>query len=193
MSGQTKRQQLQMVWPEDRLDAPPDWPAPPGYTLRTSRPEDAAAHARLLVEAGLGSWDAARSARLMDAALPQGLFFAVCDRDGAIAATAVAQRDALPNHPQGGELGWVAASNAHRGKGLGGCVSAAATRRFLEAGCRDIFLRTDDGRLPAIKTYLKIGYLPFLFAPDMEERWQAVCRELGLDFDALGAIRKTQA
>ena len=35
--------QLQMVWPEHLLSAPPAAPLPPGYTLRTYRPGDRAA------------------------------------------------------------------------------------------------------------------------------------------------------
>jgi len=88
----------------------------------------------------------------------------------------------IENHPAGGELGWVAADPGHRGKGLGGCVSAAATQRLLEAGYSDIFLRTDDFRLAAIETYLALGYVPLLFAPDMAARWAEVFRQLGMTF-----------
>jgi GNAT superfamily N-acetyltransferase len=88
----------------------------------------------------------------------------------------------VENHAAGGELGWVAGDPDHRGKGLGGCVCAAATRRLLEAGYSDIFLRTDDFRLAAIKTYLTLGYVPLLFAPDMAARWKEVFRQLGMTF-----------
>jgi mycothiol synthase len=33
--------------------------------------------------------------------------------------------------------------------------------------------------LAAIKIYLKLGYVPFLYAPEMPERWQQVCAALG--------------
>ena len=57
-------------------------------------------------------------------------------------------------------------------------VCTAVMQRYASAGYRHVYLKTDDWRLPAIKTYLKLGFLPFLFAPDMEERWREVCSEL---------------
>ena len=36
-------------------------------------------------------------------------------------------------------------------------------------------LQTDDWRAAAIKTYLKMGFVPFLFTDDMPARWRAVC------------------
>lgn len=85
-------------------------------------------------------------------------------------------------HPFGGELGWVAADPAHAGKGLGYAVCAAVTARLLQAGYDNIHLYTEHWRLAAIKTYLKLGYLPFLFAPEMAERWRAVCIQLSWSF-----------
>ena len=57
----------------------------------------------------------------------------------------------LEYHPCGGELGWVAGDPEHKGSGLGFAVCAAVTRRLLEIGYRNIYLLTDDFRLPAIK------------------------------------------
>jgi mycothiol synthase len=85
-------------------------------------------------------------------------------------------------HPYGGELGWVAGDPAHSGKGLGLATCTAVTARFIQAGYRRIYLRTDDFRLPAIKIYLKMGYQPLLHAPDMEARWKAVCEALKMPF-----------
>jgi mycothiol synthase len=58
----------------------------------------------------------------------------------------------------------------------------AATARLIQAGYEEIYLRTDDHRLPAIKTYLKLGWEPFLCAPDMAERWRTVCQQLNWQF-----------
>jgi mycothiol synthase len=85
-------------------------------------------------------------------------------------------------HPEGGELGWVAGDPEHRGRGLGLAVCAAVVARFLGAGYRRIYLRTDDFRLPAIATYLKLGFEPYLFTEGMAERWQRVCDQLGRPF-----------
>jgi len=61
-------------------------------------------------------------------------------------------------------------------------VCAAVVRCFADAGCRRIYLKTDDWRLAAIKVYLKLGFEPFLFLPDMRERWEAVCERLEWPF-----------
>jgi len=165
-----------MVWPQQRLGRPPDGSLPEGYTLRTFRPGDAAEHIRLMHSAGFVSWNEEQLAGAMDKCLPNGFFVVEHNtsgpfdrlRAGRLVATAMAHHQPLPHHPCGGELGWVAGDHEHKGKGLGYAVCAAATRRLIEIGYRNIYLRTDDFRLAAIKVYLKLGYVPFLFAPDME-------------------------
>lgn len=90
--------------------------------------------------------------------------------------------DHTEQHPFGGELGWLAADPAHAGRGLGMAVSAAVTGRLISAGYRNIHLYTEEWRLAAIKTYLKLGYIPFLFAPEMAGRWRKVCAQLQWPF-----------
>jgi mycothiol synthase len=90
--------------------------------------------------------------------------------------------DHSTDHPFGGELGWVASDPAHAGKGLGMAVCAAVTARLLQAGYRNVHLFTEFWRLPALKTYLKLGYVPFLYQEGMAARWQAICAQLGWPF-----------
>jgi len=128
--------------------------------------------------AGFDTWAPAQFQSVMQKALPDGLFFLVHKSTGQLAATTVATHNPCDGHPFGGELGWVAAHPDHRGKGLAMVVCAAVTRRFLQAGYTDIFLRTDDFRLPAIKTYLKLGWVSCEDTPEMHERWQTVRQQL---------------
>ena len=72
----------------------------------------------------------------------------------------------------------MTADPEHSGKRLGAVVSAAATRRLVEAGYTDIYLLTDDFRLPAIKTYLSLGWRPVLGEAGMADRWSAVEQQL---------------
>ena len=81
-------------------------------------------------------------------------------------------------HPYGGELGYLAGDPEHSGRGLGYAVCCAVLQRYRDAGYRRVYLRTDDFRLAAIKIYLKLGFVPFLFADGMAERWKTVCEEL---------------
>ena len=90
----------------------------------------------------------------------------------------MATHNPTPLHPYGGELGWVAGSPAHAGRGLGTAVCAAVVRRFLTAGYRRVYLLTDDWRLPALKVYLKLGFVPYLFEAGMAARWQGICNAL---------------
>lgn len=50
--------------------------------------------------------------------------------------------------------------------------------RFFKVMEQDIHLYTEDFRLAALKTYLKLGYIPILYSPEMPERWRAICAHL---------------
>jgi len=67
-------------------------------------------------------------------------------------------------------MGWLAGDPAHAGKGLGMAVSTAVTTRLIDAGYRNIHPYTEDWRLAALKTYLKVGYVPFLCSLEMWRR-----------------------
>lgn len=170
--------QLQMIWPPERLQTPLTWNLPAGYTLRTYRHGDDEGYINLMRQAGFSTWNADNLTAVLKTSLPQGLFFIIYDRTAQITATTVATHNPSELHPFGGELGWVAVSPAHQGHGLGQIASAAVTNRFMQAGYSEIYLRTDDFRLAAIKTYFKLGWIPLLFAPDMEARWNTVLEQL---------------
>ncbi len=175
---QPQRRQLQMTWPAHRLDRAPVPKVPDGYRLRCFEPDDEDTYVALMAEAGFRGWDSARVAGVTRRVIPGGFFVIEHVASRALVATTVATHNPTDLHPYGGELGWVAASPGHSGKGLGLAVCAAVTALFLRRGYREIYLLTDDWRLPAIKTYLKLGYEPLMFAPDMEQRWADVRAQL---------------
>ena len=176
--------QLQMIWPQPR-PAPTLPSVPSGYTLRTYREGDKDAYIQLMRRAGFETWDELRAQRVFGTMLLAGLFFIVHDATGALVATAAAQVIPREHHPFGAELGWVASDPDHRGKGLGYIVCAAATRRLLAAHPPTMYLLTDDSRLPAIHVYLKLGWIPFLYLPEFEGRWRAVCRALRIPYESI--------
>jgi mycothiol synthase len=92
------------------------------------------------------------------------------------AGTPVAAASALvpEKAPETGMLHWVAADPAHRGKRLGYLVSLAVLHEFVRHGCRDAALLTDDPRLPAIKTYLNLGFVPEHTDETHASRWETV-------------------
>jgi len=176
------QQQLHMLWPARLLDAPPAITVPAGYRLRTYTEEDMTGLLALLHGAGFTHFTPESMAEWARRVLPDGLFLIEHLETGELAATAMATHNPTELHPNSGELGWVAGSPAHTGKGLGIAVCLAVIRRYHEAGYHRIYLKTDDWRLPALKTYLKMGFEPFLFMWDMPERWRAVCEILGWPF-----------
>ncbi|MEI6915913.1 MAG: GNAT family N-acetyltransferase, partial [Armatimonadota bacterium] len=178
MSSSVLGQQLQMVLSDVEIVVPA---LPEGYELRAFKKSDTASYIELMHLAGFAMWNSEMLDGALRGILPDGLFV-IEHESGVLVATAMATHSSSEFHPFGGELGWVAGHPEHSGKGLGVIVCAAVARRHREAGYKRIYLRTDDRRLPAIKVYLKLGYLPFLFAPDMRQRWEAVCESLHWPF-----------
>jgi mycothiol synthase len=176
------RPQLQMVWPERLLSAPPVARLVAGYGLRTYRPGDEPRFFRLMELAGWSGWDSEKLRPSLSRILPDGWFMAVHEPSGEIVATAMALHNYSCLQPFQGNLGWLAGDPAHAGHGLGSAVSAAVTARLISAGYRDIRLGTEDFRLAAIRIYLKLGYVPALYRPEMLERWQAICGALNWPF-----------
>jgi len=178
-----RREQLQMILPEAKARAMPQHPMPDGFTLRALRKGvDDEAFVELLRSAGFEQWDLGMLESAYREALPDGVFVIVNDATGELAATAMAGHHPTELHPSGGELGWVAAKPHLRGKGLGRAACSAAIRRFAAAGYHRVYLKTDDFRLPAIKVYSALGFEPFLFLPDMRDRWREICKQLSLPF-----------
>jgi mycothiol synthase len=174
--------QLQMIWPRQRLDNPPPISVAAGYDLRVYNPGDEPDFYKIMHIAGFEGWHDETLRPWLSKILPDGWFFVVERSSGQMVATAMTTHNPSEQHPFGGELGWVASDLSHKGHGLGMTVCAAVTARFLTAGYRNIYLKTDDWRLPALKTYLRLGYVPLLFTPDMQRRWQAICAQLDWPF-----------
>ncbi|MCC7263040.1 MAG: GNAT family N-acetyltransferase [Candidatus Latescibacteria bacterium] len=153
----------------------PTWPA--GYQLRSFQPGDEASWAALLNANGeLGEWNPERVAGVMAGGLVRQ-FFAVAPTGELAACAGVHEVDL--DGTEYWEIGWVAAHPAHRGSGLGGLVTGAATAYALTLAKRPIMLRTDDFRLPAIKVYLRLGFTPLLDHPSYPERWRLLAARLG--------------
>jgi predicted dehydrogenase/GNAT superfamily N-acetyltransferase len=166
--------QLQMIWPKRRLKNPPTPKLPKGYVLREYQSSDEAQYIALLSKAGFDGWNSARVQETLKRVLPDGFFVVEHAATHTLVATAMATHNPSEQLPYGGELGWVAADPSHKGKGLGLAVCAAVTALYIRRGYQSIYLRTDDWRLAGIKTYLKLGYEPFLYEKSMQARWKKI-------------------
>jgi mycothiol synthase len=174
--------QVQMIWPEGRLQSPPIVELPTGYHLRTYRPGDEARFYEVMALAGWPGWDMEKLKPWLYRILPEGWFMAVHTASDQIVATVMATHDPTWLHPFCAELGWVAADPAHTGKGLGTAVVAAATACMIAAGYTHVHLYTEPYRLAALKIYLKLGYVPYLSAPGEVELWHEICEQLAWPF-----------
>ena len=103
-------------------------------------------------------------------------------------AAATAEKTDMPDYPQIGVLGWVMTHPDFRGHHLGKSVSVAAMHKLYRQNYRTFSLLTDDFRLAAVKTYLKLSWQPWLYLEDMPSRWQTLAEKLQLDFDSLNCI-----
>jgi len=180
---------LYMVWPRHLLAAPPPVNLPPGYTLRPYQDADAKTYCDLV---NIDGWADAgwrcneKTLRhLLVRALPAGFFLVEHSESGALAATAIARHrpDAdTYDFPYGGELSLVFVHPDHRRQGLGRAVTAAVTNRLLAMVYQTIYLNVMDERLPAIRLYLTMGFVPLLYEAGMAENWQELCTEMNWPF-----------
>jgi mycothiol synthase len=61
-----------------------------------------------------------------------------------------------------------------RSRGFGRLVTLAVLHWLHEQGYRRVILHTDDWRLPAIRSYLRLGFRPVLFNDHHTRRWELV-------------------
>jgi mycothiol synthase len=171
---------MYMVWPIDRFPAAPCEPTPKGYAVRKRSAPDLGAVRRLIdIDEPIAdeAWE-----WLVDQILPSGAFLIdhLESRDPVATACAVHNPRATRYYfPFGGEVGYVTVAPLHRGKGLGRAVVALVVGRLIETGYRHIFVGVQGWRLPAVKCYLKLGFVPLLHNDELLPRWRRVCEQIG--------------
>jgi GNAT superfamily N-acetyltransferase len=109
--------------------------------------------------------------------------FVLNDGDRIIATAAA--RHWPERFPGMGFLAWVAVDTTYRGRGLGRAIVARAIDQFVADGHWPAILETDDERLPAMSTYLGLGFIPHYLDEDHEGRWSGV-------FSAMNGVRRGQ-
>jgi len=155
----------------ESLEDLPDPEVPAGLELRTFRAGDEGRWPKLMTGA-IGDWNEESTARLFlsePGVNPEGILFLAADDHYVATAT-----DKQLEQAEVGYLHMVAAAPRYRGRGLGRCISIAALLHMRERGCRAAILDTDDYRLPAIRTYLALGFIPDIVEAVHSSRWHAV-------------------
>ena len=94
-----------------------------------------------------------------------------------VAVAAAWQREEDP--PGTGYLHYVAVLPGAQGQALGYWVSLACLHQMRREGNAHALLETQDERLPAIKTYFRLGFSPDLTGHESyPERWEKILAQL---------------
>ena len=163
----------------DRFDELPPVELPEGYALHTLTERGEQEWTETLNSTGeLGVWDDARAREWLEGdhhVIPESSYLVVFE--GSPVATTCLVTPRAEGAPV--EVGWVSVAPDHQGMGLGYQVTLAVLLYARGMGWAAARLWTDDWRLPAIKTYLNLGFEPDMEHASHPERWRAVFEKLG--------------
>ena len=170
--------QLRMLKPT--LDELPALVLPAGFTLRSYQAGDSTHWERILAasfggEPGRFGFD--QIMRREPAYRPERVLFVVANDTPVATASAWRAPGLLPETGMVHFVGVVPEFQGHR---LGYWVTLATLHRMAADGLRAASLTTDEFRLPAVKTYLRMGFEPVLVHENQRERWRQVFRDLKL-------------
>ena len=171
--------QLRMVRPS--LENLPELELPAGYGMRTYLEGDEAHWARIISDSFGGRERTAQDTRNeitgRDVFLSDGFYFATYR--GLPVGTACAWRQSV-DEKEVGYVHMVGVVAEHTGHKLGKWVSLAVLHYFRDNGFISAMLDTDDFRIPAVKTYLNLGFIPVYVEEGQSERWQDLFEKLKL-------------
>lgn len=170
------------------LDDLPAVELPDGYSIRSYRPGDAAAWCEIITESFGGKRELSHFEGTMRADFPfrpERILFVTHGDELVATASAWCKPDW---DVEAGYIHMVGCRPSHAGKGLGYAVSLAVLHRHVEDGRKRACLHTDDFRVPALKTYLRLGFVPRLVHENQRERWRAALENLGRN-DLLGQFK----
>ncbi len=160
-------------------DLPVVPPLPEGYALRQAfSPQDDAPLAAMLAAAFGEAWDVGRVRSELTATPDVRAVYVITDSDRIVATASnrwVPERD-----PDAGCVHWVGTHPDYLRRGLASALLAHLLGIFHTEGRSAAILETQDFRLPAIRAYLKFGFLPLyeMRGADHHAIWSALFRDL---------------
>lgn len=154
---------------------------PDGYHIRTYQQGDAALWARIMdsvfVDKGRTPKDTYVDVISQPNFDPNGFFFVI--HKGVQIGTACAWQRWNCDKPSG-YIDMLAVLPEHTGLKLGKWLTVSILHYFKERDIEHVTLDTDDFRLPAIKNYLNLGFVPDYLRENHVLRWENIFEKLGL-------------
>jgi len=176
----------QLCFKRDNLDNLPPLEIPEGYTLRNFADGGGEHWVRIINESFNIQYTMDDFKRIMldDPAYSPDRIFFICNPQGLPVATASAYRS--KNWASDvGYVHYVGTCPNETGKKLGYWVSLAVLHKFVVDGCSSCVLQTDDFRIPAIKTYFRLGMHPVIVDANQPERWKKIIPQIGIPEESI--------
>jgi mycothiol synthase len=178
--GEEHVDQSQLIMYRKNLENVPETRPPKGYRIRFYEDGDHEALAGVFQQCFDPGWSSDRVLKtFVEDSLWSPYRMCVLCRGAEVIGTATAwESRQRPGH---GMLHYLAVLPAHRGKHLGFMLAARVLVLLKGMGYADAWLSTDDFRLPAIRTYLALGFDPVCTDKSHAERWEIVRHKLKAD------------
>ncbi|MBR2339677.1 MAG: GNAT family N-acetyltransferase [Clostridia bacterium] len=90
-----------------------------------------------------------------------------------------------PKYAKEGWLRMVGVRKEESGKGLGKQIILIALHSLRERGYKSVVLSTDDFRIPALCSYLSLGFRPVYSHESHRKRWEDIRKQLPDRFAAM--------
>ncbi|BBI33504.1 GNAT family N-acetyltransferase [Cohnella abietis] len=172
-----EERQLPQLIMRRTLENLPEVQLPEGYVLRSFQPGDEKHWERIVEKAFRRIRSFQEEIRSHFYFQPDRVLF-VCAGELPVATACAWQEPAWED--DSGYLHMVGVDPEHSGRGLGYQISLAALRQMIVDGRFHALLETDDFRLPAVRTYVKLGFTPDAPTESLRSRWGIVYRKLNL-------------
>lgn len=163
----------------DTLDDLPPLVVPEGYTLRPMQADETWAYLAVMNRSNYADEigeDWFQNTFSKDPEYDPSYCQIIWKGDQPVAAAAAWHREI--DGERWGMIHWVGALDTERGHGLGKAVVLAALWRLKERGFNKAMLGTQGWRMPAIHTYLRLGFRPWPREKSPQEMWDRVLADL---------------
>lgn len=153
---------------------------PSGYEMRTYQPGDEAAWSYIMSKTIGGDPSPERCSKdiIQKPQFSPDILFFVTHHETPVGSACAWRKS--PDEKETGYVHMVGVLEEHRGKNLGYILTLKTLHWFRDRGFKCAVLHTDDFRIPAVKIYLKLGFVPVFVDDTHTPRWKALKEKLGI-------------